>query len=365
MGSHVAAMLYLLGRRITTALRVRVGNDEIMLPRNAPAPLASLHDALANGEDVMVDPWVDRPDEARVLVCLWMRADTPGAADSALPADLRPQLVISQGRSSLLVWALDTPTDRPGGIFPADALKAIADALDGQAGDPRDYIPVPRDEASLAIRDPTSATDADALVQWATSVIEGRAKDAALARTREEHLLRAEAGAPEQRAEQAQDAWEAVSTEPSAEPASLPSGAPMEPVTDEHEARDGAIAPESAVAETARTAGAEAPIVPPPRRDATSTLAPSTPDAALRPLLRHLLSVASRSCGVDTDEALLQAVVRYAMATLGTAQTWNILGVSMTTVRDGRLFGLRNGRWTPLLEAPGSPNAPRRLTEEP
>lgn len=351
MASHVAALLYLLGRRIATALRVRVGDDELLLPRHAPLPLARLHDALAHGEDVMVDPWVDQPEGRRVLVCLWMRADTAEAAEAAAPADHRPQLVISQGRSSLLVWVLDTPTDRPGGRAPADALAMIADALDGQAGDPRDYIPVPPHEAALAIREPASGTDATALVQWAASVLEARSRAASLTTTPDAPSARGGSGGPVHHTEPSQDPWEVGST-----------WSPAEPVTGQEACADARAPCPGAGSATPLDAQA---MSPPRRPDTPSPPGLSTPEGMVPPVLWHLLSLASRSCGVETDEALVQAVVRYAMATLGTAHTWDILGVSMTTVREGRLFGLRNGRWVPLLEASGSPTAPRRLTEEP
>jgi hypothetical protein len=50
------------------------------------------------------------------------------------------------------------------------------------------------------------------------------------------------------------------------------------------------------------------------------------------------------------EQARLQATLVESMATLGTRDVWAALGVAMTSLREGELYGLRGDRWVRLKD---------------
>lgn len=174
MDDQVAAVLYLLGRHVTTALHVRREDEELILSRRQPPPLRELHDALERGEQLAIDPWVDLEDGTRGRVCLWARTPCPEVTAEDFPAQLTPQVWIRQGGVALALWSLADPSAQPGGIDPARAMREVAGALGLTACDPRDYISVPRDPDDIVIIEPGHDTDAVRLVQWAQGALAER-----------------------------------------------------------------------------------------------------------------------------------------------------------------------------------------------
>jgi hypothetical protein len=386
MNDPIAALLYLLGRHVATALRVRREDEEIVLSRHQAPPLRELHDALERGEQITIDPWVDLEDGARGLVCLWARTPCPEVTVDDLPAALRPQAWVRQGGSALVVWSLAEPNTQPGGIDPARAMREIAAALGITACDPRDYIPVPRDPQDLVIIEPGRDIDGAQMVQWAQSTLSDRR---GRQRQRREHedamrraalapsLLRAIAAVAEIRRGHEEAAARAVIAgversreEPAEGPPRRDPAAVEEPIT--------AGAPESEIQQVAPRD--DDPWATPledsvrVKRESRAVVSSAETDVATPTDIRHAIvrarsempsrpyyeddisaEVRSRLAHALTEardgtssEARLHATLVESMAALGTRDVWAALGVAMTWLRDGKLYGLRGDRWVSL-----------------
>jgi len=192
MPSHVAAVLYLLGRSVTTAVKVRIGDEEVLCSRTAKPPLKLIHDALERQEIVGIDPWIELSDTSQALLCLWVRTTDPEAALALLSDGLKPQLLLRYSTNAVLVWIPAQPFDLIDNRHPHEALPALAAALNAVPADLRDYLIVPPVAENAVVLDPTGTTDLEALAAWADARLEAR-------RAAEEAKRRAEEEArPEQ-----------------------------------------------------------------------------------------------------------------------------------------------------------------------
>jgi len=393
MNDNLAALLYLLGRHVTTALRIRRDDEELVLSRRHAPPLRSLHEALQRGEQIGIDPWVDSEDGTRGLVCLWARTACPEITADDLPVVLRPQVWIRQGESALAVWLLPEPTGRPGGTDPAVAMRIVAAALGIQSADPRDYLLVPADLGDVVIADPDRSVDPAALIEWAQTAHAARCAGEREHRERDEMAQRAvrmrmlvralaatidvrqrhEAKAPRGPTTSAADIENRAAAEHERSPA--PSG-PQLPGTD--------IALQSAVSAPSRPEGApsatpsshaDAMTLPtgamaaadskPAQDNVTASdmtepvLARAHHDIALHfradrerlsDVRAHarLEAALADARAISWDETHMQAVLADVMTEVGTREVWAALGVTMTCLRDGELYGLRDDRWLAL-----------------
>jgi len=405
--SHVAALLYLLGRHVTTALRVRRENEEIVLSRHQAPPLRELHDALAAGEQLAIDPWVDLEDGSRALVCLWARATDAPSTIALLPGPFSPHVRIALGASDLLVWLLDQPAADPAGIDASHTMKTVATALEVEPGDIRDYIPIPPDPSAVAFIDPDRSVDITAFVQWAQGIVDERrarerrqreveaiAHRLALSRRlvvvldglgharrrQEDAAYAAEVAALAHAAAEETAARAADAARLAQEPAAEISGTPLphSQVSLKPSIDDAACEPTPPV-EEAEPLSPSAPLEP-TVRDApdTDTLSEAPADALQQPAstqrlrfpigperlgitaARSTLTAAlSRVDAHGWDEVAMQTKLQSAMAALGTREVWSKLGVTMTSLRDGTLYGLHMGQWVSLKEVVLS-TAPQR-----
>jgi hypothetical protein len=379
MNDPIAALLYLLGRHVATALRVRREDEEIVLSRHQAPPLRELHDALERGEQITIDPWVDLEDGARGLVCLWARTPCPEVTVDDLPAALRPQAWVRQGGSALVVWSLAEPNTQPGGIDPARAMREIAAALGITACDPRDYIPVPRDPQDLVIIEPGRDIDGAQMVQWAQSTLSDRRERQRQRREQQDavrrvalypHLLRAvTAIAAVRRVQEETASPPAIATvarggataedlrQP--EPDTLEEAAVVsEPDVESQPAEQ--IDEDPWVARLEDTGGvglhghsAISPDTVEPLDHANkrvAMLAPSHEDDTADDVRERLARVVAEARRETWDEARLHATLVAFMAELGTRDVWAALGVTMTSLRNGTLHGLRGGQWVSVSD---------------
>lgn len=387
MNDPVAALLYLLGRYVTTALRVRREDEELVLSRRQAPPLQELRDALDRGEHLAIDPWVDLEDGTRGLVCLWARTPCPEVTVEDLPASLRPQVLIQQGGSALAIWSLAEATGSPAGIDPVRAMREVAAALGIAACDPRDYISVPRDPQDLVIIEPGRDIDGAQLLQWAHAVLVDRVERQRQSREHEDAVRRAAlypallktiAAVAEMRRSQEAAAARAVIAGVDSSYGSTNGLRQMEAATfeepaavDEPEAAIQPIAPRDedpwatpledsardeqegrVVASPAQTDFAEPTTVMHAAARARSELASQAYDeneihAEARSRLARAITEAREG---KFEPARLQATLVESMATLGTRDIWAALGVAMTWLRDGKLYGLRGDRWVSLKD---------------
>jgi len=405
MNDNLAALLYLLGRHVTTALRVRRDDEELVLSRRHAPPLRRLHEALRRGEQIGIDPWVEREDGTRGLVCLWAHTACPEVTADDLPAALRPHVWIRQGESALAVWLLPEPTGRPGGTDPAVAMREVAAVLGIHSADLRDYLPVPADLGDVVIADAGRSLDPATLIEWAQTVLaarcaaerERRERDEMAQRTMRLRLLvhalaaaadvrqRHEAGAPRGDTTIAAELEGSAVAEHGRSPE--PEG-PQPPETDtafqaaisapiRSEGDPLAILPSHVDALTLPTGAMAAAALEPARDDARvgditeSVLPHAYQRAALQaradgervidaPAFARLDAALADARATGWDEAHMRAVLADAMAERGTRDVWAALGVTLTWLRDGALYGLCGVRWVPLKDvAAGVSERPR------
>lgn len=385
MNDTIAALLYLLGRHVTTSLRVRREDEELVLSRRQAPPLGEFHASLERGEQLAIDPWVDLEDGARGLVCLWARTPCPEVTVDDLPEALRPQAWVRQGGSALTVWSLAEPTGDPGGVDPARTMREVALALGITACDPRDYIPVPRDPQDLVIIEPGRDTDAGRLVQWAHDLLaERRAREqqrrepeetatttalglrlvtvlatvAEKCREREEAALRAAIEVTEHGQAQTEDLQQpqlgkleeaAAVSEREAENKSV-NQRDQEPwATPWQDADRGGLENRTSVSPAEpepvdQVNIVRATLLARSQRTSHNSLDDDTSTEA-RSRLARVIAEAREG---EWDEPRIQATLVEAMAELGTRNVWAALGVRMTSLRNGTLYGLRGDHWVKL-----------------
>jgi len=162
-------VLYLLGRDVPGTLHVRTGAGVLSLTRSVGLPLAELEATASESDLFLLDPWVTLPDGTRAVVVLWTFTASPEACLKRLPDHLQPQVTIRSGVGRTLVWTLPSPyrEEAPGGLPALSVfLSEIALALNAIPAGPCDGIPLPRQEADLAIHSWTGRTDPRALWEW-------------------------------------------------------------------------------------------------------------------------------------------------------------------------------------------------------
>ena len=386
MNDPVAALLYLLGRRVTTALRVRREDEEIVLSRRQAPPLQELRDALHRGEHLAIDPWVDLEDGTRGLVCFWARTPCPEVTVEDLPASLRPQVLIQQGGSALVIWSLAEPTGSPAGVDPVRAMREVAAALGITACDPRDYISVPRGPQDLVIIEPGRDIDSAQLLQWAQAVLADRAErqrerreheDAArraglyprlvrviaavaqMRRGQEEAAARAVIGGAERSeapAESLRRAERTTTEEPAAVGEPEGENPPVVPRDEDPWAtalEDSVDAgrEDHGVVSSDKTDFAEPMTIVRAAARARSELASPAYESIISAEARSRLARAiTEAREGKCEQSRLQPTLVESMAALGTRNVWAALGVAMTSLREGKLYGLRGDRWVSLKD---------------
>lgn len=320
-------VLYRICGRTEGSFRVLTGTGDLLIGRRQPLPLLELQRAATVDSAFALDPRLPR-DGATTYLALWTYASSYEDVLACLPELLHPQLAIATAAGVAMVWIPRTPClagPDAGTLDAAVLLGAIADALNTVPPGPEDGIPLPRSEADLVTVTTDTFADLEALWGWARQVLVDRQHQAAVDDERGDSV---EAYAAAEVSERAHDARseedvpeDLLAVDPWSQDAEgdvpvLLAARPIPP-------RDVAVLP---VAE-----GSAPPAV-------------DVPPQLTSDLLGLIAAVAHRSGG-SRQAVLVRAVVAHAMATLGSADVYALLGVRLTWARPDGLYGLADGEW--------------------
>lgn len=272
------------------AFRVRTANGVIPIDRRQPLPLLALAHAAEIDGPFVLDPRITT-DDGTAYLALWTYASSYQAALDKLSNGLRPQLAVRTPAGTAMIWVPRTPyIGSPDANSPtaADLLGVIADALGTVPPGSNDGIPLPRaDEDLLIISDDTHA-DPAALGSWAEQIVDGRRRATS----------------------------EVEMGEPTARDVALDAGAGR--LTDSADDSD---------------------------VEANTAASPATRPPVLSAQLARLLDALASRMNASSDAALARALVAYSMATLGTIDVYELLGVRLTWSKADGLYGWTDNGW--------------------
>jgi hypothetical protein len=343
-------VLYRVCGRAEGTFRVSTADGDIVIDRRERLPVLDLERAADLDGPFALDPQL-AGDAGAAYLALWTYAPSCEDALQQLPKTLRPQLAIATPAGVAMVWVTESPyTAAPGTGNPdaAALLAAVADALHTIPPGPGDGIPLPRVDADLLSATTDTYADPGALWAWARTVLAEREREQtrALKAGATARAVEPDAGTAAGAADEAPDTGEAIAEHDGhplgddvrvavPDPWSADEEAAAQPEDEPAPPRPAApvpVAPVSAAAARPRPAAH-------PALDATPSLDPE---------MLRLLRALAEHMELSPGAALSRALVAHAMATLGTAEAYRLLGVRLTWARPDGLYGLAGDEWRKL-----------------
>jgi hypothetical protein len=339
----IAHALYRVCGRSEGPFRIVTPSGDMHIDRRRRLPLLELQQAASADGPFGLDPRVPT-ESGHAYLAVWVYAASLDAVLARLPSELHPQIAIVSAAGTAVVWLPAAPVDTRATAdlpHPLTLCAALAAALDAVPPGPEDSIPLPRADADLITIPSADATDPAALWAWASETADALARERELARA-----------APAQEAVQ--------EPEPGAEPVPQPSA---DPWLAEPDLPASPQAPESAAEPAVPQAvpeppANEMPTRPEPGHHDRGVEAPEAPPVAagqgseppwsVPAGLSRLVEALSQRTGRDRREVVARALLAHAMATMGTAATYDVLGVRLTWDRPDGLFGLVGDQWVKI-----------------
>lgn len=344
-------VLYRVCGRAEGTFRVRTADGDIVIDRRKRLPVLDLERAADLDGPFALDPRL-AGDAGDAYLALWTYAPSCEDALQQLPETLRPRLAIATPAGVAMVWVTESPyTASPGTGNPdaAALLAAVADALHTIPPGPDDGIPLPRVDADLLSTTTDTYADPGALWAWAQTVLAEREREQkrALEAGAAARAVEPDAGTATGVADEAPDTGEAIAEhdgQPLGDDARVAVPDPWSADEDAAAEPEDEPAPPTG-ADRVRVVPVPAAAAPPgraahPALDATPPLAPE---------MLRLLRVLAGYIELSPGAALARALVAHAMATLGTAEVYRLLGVRLTWARPDGLYGLAGDEWRKLV----------------